>query len=430
MTDIERIHAREILDSRGNPTVEVEVELSDGSFGQASVPSGASTGTHEALERRDTDDPRFRGKGVLGAVQSVIDEIAPEIDSLSALDQAEIDYKMIEVDGTDAKERLGANAILGVSLAVAHAAADSLGLPLFRYLGGVGANLLPVPFFNVINGGAHAADSTDIQEFFIVPVGAETFSDALRMGVETYQTLKSVLSKKGLSTNVGDEGGFAPSLSSNREAFDLLMQAIEEAGYRPGEEIYLAIDAAASEFYANGQYQLTREGRSLTSAEMVDWYAEWVDNYPFVSIEDGLAEDDWEGWKLLTDRLGDRVQLMGDDLFVTNPDRLSRGIDEGIGNSILIKLNQIGTLTETLEVIEMARRAGYTAQISHRSGETEDTTIADLVVAAGTGQIKAGAPARSERTAKYNQLLRIEEELGSVARFAGWEAFPRMMRKG
>lgn len=425
MTIIADLYAREILDSRGNPTVEVEVVLEDGTVGRAAVPSGASTGTYEAVELRDGDAGRYGGKGVLRAVEHVNDEIATEVVGLNAVDQAEIDALLVELDGTENKSRLGANAILGVSLAVARAAAAALGLPLYRYLGGVGASLLPVPMMNVVNGGRHADNNLDLQEFMIVPVGAGSFAEALRMGAEVYHSLRRILHERGLSTAVGDEGGFAPRLDANEEALKLLVAAIESAGYRPGEDVALALDPAASEFFEDGRYLLKGEGRSLSPNEMVDYYADLAGRYPILSIEDGLAEEDWEGWELLTRRLGNTVQLVGDDLFVTNPGRLSRGITLGVANSILIKLNQIGTLTETLETIALARQAGYAVVISHRSGETEDAFIADLAVATRAGQIKTGAPSRSERVAKYNQLLRIEEELGETAAYPGREAFKR-----
>ncbi len=428
MSTITDIIARQILDSRGNPTVEVEVVLEDGTIGRAAVPSGASTGAHEALEMRDQDATQFGGAGVQKAVDNVNDAIAEELEGMSALDQADIDQLMIELDGTRNKSKLGANAMLGVSLACAHAAASFLELPLYRYLGGPNARTLPVPMLNILNGGKHAENSTDLQEFMIMPVGAPSFSEGLRYSVEIYQALKKVLKKRGLNTNVGDEGGFAPSLGSNREAVELILEAIEAAGYKPGEQVYLALDPAASELYENGVYNLKREGRTLTSEKMVDFYADWVRQYPIISIEDGLAEDDWEGWALLTSQLGDRVQIVGDDLFVTNTTRLKRGIEGRNANSILIKLNQIGTLTETFQAIQMAQRAGFTAVVSHRSGETEDTTIADLSVATNAGQIKTGAPARGERVAKYNQLLRIEEELGDTAIYPGLEAFYNIKR--
>ena len=428
MSTIADVLARQILDSRGNPTVEVEVVLDDGTVGRAAVPSGASTGAHEALELRDQDASQFGGAGVLKAVENVTDVIAEELLGMSVLDQAEIDGLMIDLDGTPNKSKLGANAILGVSLACAHAAANFLDLPLFRYLGGPNARLLPVPMLNILNGGKHAEDSTDLQEFMVVPVGATSFANALRISAEIYHALKKVLKKRGLNTNVGDEGGFAPSLKSNREAVELILEAIGAAGYKAGEQAFLALDPAASEFFENGKYNLRREGRSLTSEQMVEFYADWVRQYPIISIEDGLAEDDWDGWAMLTRQLGERVQIVGDDLFVTNANRLKRGIAERSANSILIKPNQIGTLTETLQVVQMAHRAGFTTVVSHRSGETEDTTIADLAVATNAGQIKTGAPARGERTAKYNQLLRIEEELGDTAIFAGWEAFYNIKR--
>jgi enolase len=424
--EIESVRGREILDSRGNPTLEVEATLIDGSSGRAAVPSGASTGSHEALELRDGDAARYGGKGVLRAVEHVNGEIAGAVLGLSALDQAVLDQALIELDGTKDKSRLGANAILGVSLAVAHTAAAFLALPLYRYLGGPVARLLPVPMFNILNGGKHAADSTDFQEFMVMPVGASTFAEALRMGAEVYQALRKVLQKRGLSTNVGDEGGFAPSLPSNEAAIEAVLAAIEAAGYRPGEQVALALDPAASEFYRDGKYVLARENRELSAEEMAAFWEAWCDKYPIVSIEDGMAEDDWSGWWQLTALLGRRIQIVGDDLFVTNVERLAKGIREGAANSILIKLNQIGTLTETLAAIEMAQRAGWTAVVSHRSGETDDTTIADLSVAAGTGQIKAGAPARGERVVKYNRLLAIEEELGSAARYAGRQALRQL----
>lgn len=423
-TTIEDITAREILDSRGNPTVEVEVWLAGGAMGSAAVPSGASTGSHEALELRDKDNGRYRGKGVLKAVENVSTTIAEALTGLDALDQRGIDMLLLELDGTANKGKLGANAILGVSLAVAHASASALGLPLYRYLGGVDAHALPVPMLNILNGGKHTEwQSTDLQEFMIMPIGATSMRDAVRASAEIYHSLGRVLESRHLGTTVGDEGGFAPSLHSNQDALDVIMEAITKAGYRPGENVWLAIDSAANECYEDGVYNLRKEGRTLTSAEMIDLYATWATNYPIISLEDGLAEDDWDGWAQLRARLGDRVQIVGDDLFVTNPIRLARGIREKNANSILVKLNQIGTLTETLQAIEMAKRAGFTAVVSHRSGETEDTTIADLVVATNAGQIKTGAPARSERTAKYNRLLRIEEELGSAAEYAGGAAF-------
>ena len=425
MSKIARVHARQILDSRGQPTVEVEVELESGTVGRAAVPSGASTGAHEALELRDGDKGAYAGKGVLKAVANVEHEIARVLVGRDATDQATLDRFMIELDGTPTKARIGANAILGCSLAVAAAAANDAGLPLYRYIGGARAHRLPVPLMNIINGGVHADNNVDLQEFMIVPVGAGTFAEALRAGAEVYQALKGVLRSRNLATGVGDEGGFAPSLGSNREALDVIVEAIAAAGYVPGEEVALALDAAATEFFRDGAYHLAGEGRSLSPAEMVDFLAELTDAYPIVSIEDGMSEDDWDGWKALTDRLGDRVQLVGDDLFVTDPTRLRDGIERGVGNAILIKLNQIGTLSETLATIDMAAAAGYAATISHRSGETEDTTIADLAVATGAGQIKTGAPARSERVAKYNQLIRIEERLGPAAAYPGRDAFKR-----
>ncbi|ACX52708.1 enolase [Ammonifex degensii KC4] len=426
MAIISDVWAREILDSRGNPTVEVEVTLEDGTVGRAAVPAGASTGMHEAVELRDREEKRYGGKGVRKAVEHVNTVIAEELIGLSALEQEKIDRLLIALDGTENKGRLGANAILGVSLAVARAAAAFLGLPLYRYLGGVGNTLMPVPLMNVLNGGKHADNNLDFQEFMIVPVGANNFAEALRLGVEVYHQLRRVLKERGLTTAVGDEGGFAPELEGNEEALKLLVAAIEAAGYRPGEDVALALDPAASEFYREGKYVLAGEGKELTSAEMVDYYEDLVNRYPIVSIEDGLAEEDWEGWELLTRRLGRSVQLVGDDIFVTNPQRLAKGISLGVANAILIKVNQIGTLTETLETIGLARRAGYRYVISHRSGETEDTFIADLAVATGAGQIKTGAPCRSERVAKYNQLLRIEEELEEVARYPGKEIFRRL----
>jgi enolase len=424
ITTIEDVVAREILDSRGNPTIEVEVLLLGGEHGVAAVPSGASTGAHEAVELRDGDKNRYGGKGVLIAVENVNETIHDAIVGLDASDQIALDELMIELDGTPNKGSLGANAILGVSLALAKAVANVQQQPLYRYLGGVSARTLPVPMMNILNGGKHADNSTDMQEYMILPVGAPTFHEALRMGAEVYQGLKKVLHGKKLNTNVGDEGGFAPSLSSNREALEVVVAAIETAGYKPGVDICLGMDPASSEFYENGKYVLAKEGRTLTSSEMIDLYEQWINEYPIISIEDGLAEDDWEGWALMRQRLADRIQLVGDDLFVTNTARLQRGIQEHSANSILIKLNQIGTLTETMEAIEMAKRASFTAVVSHRSGETEDTTIADLVVATNAGQIKTGAPARSERVAKYNRLLVIEEELGEkTARYAGFSAF-------
>ncbi|MGF9660256.1 phosphopyruvate hydratase [Arthrobacter crystallopoietes] len=423
MALIDAIHAREILDSRGNPTVEVEVLLSDGSMGRAAVPSGASTGAFEAVERRDGIKDRYLGKGVSEAVNAVIDTIQPALLGIDATDQRLIDQTMIDLDGTSNKSNLGANAILGVSLAVANAAAESSNLPLYKYLGGPNAHVLPVPLMNILNGGSHADSDVDIQEFMIAPIGAATFSEGLRWGVEVYHTLKSVLNEKGLSTGLGDEGGFAPNLPSNRAALDLISEAISRAGYTPGKDIALALDVASSEFYKDGGYQF--EGKSLSAAEMSEYYAQLVADYPLVSIEDPLDESDWEGWAKLTADLGDKVQLVGDDLFVTNPERLQQGIDSKTANSLLVKVNQIGSLTETLEAVALAQRSGYTTITSHRSGETEDTTIADIAVATNAGQIKTGAPARSERVAKYNQLLRIEEELDDAARYAGASAFPR-----
>ena len=423
-TTIEEVVAHEILDSRGNPTIQVQVLLIGGASGIAAVPSGASTGAHEAVELRDGDKSRYGGKGVLNAVANVNDLISDALVGLDATDQAMLDEVMIELDGTANKGKLGANAILGVSLAAAKAAALATNQPFYRYLGGVSARTLPVPMMNILNGGKHADNSTDMQEYMVLPVGAPTFREGLRVGAEVYQGLKKVLHDRKLNTNVGDEGGFAPSLSSNREALEVIVAAIEAAGYKPGVDIFLGMDPAASEFYENGKYVLAREGRTLTSQEMVNLYEQWINEYPIVTIEDGLAEDDWEGWAHLRQRLGNRVQLVGDDLFVTNTTRLKRGIVERSANSILIKLNQIGTLTETLDAIEMAKRASFTAVVSHRSGETEDTTIADLVVATNAGQIKTGAPARSERVAKYNRLLVIENELGDeTARYAGFSAF-------
>jgi len=423
MTAIIDVHAREILDSRGNPTIEVDVTLEDGSFGRAAVPSGASTGAHEAVERRDGDKARYGGKGVLQAVKAVNGKIAKTVTDFEAEDQAEIDAAMIELDGTENKSKLGANAILGVSLAVAKAAADSRGLPLYRYVGGVSAHVLPVPMMNIINGGEHADNPIDFQEFMIVPHGANTLAEAVRWGSEIFHTLKKGLSDAGLSTGIGDEGGFAPNIGSTNEAIEFILKSIEKAGYKPGEQVALALDCAATEFYKGGNYVISGEGKTLSSLEMTDYLADLAARYPIWSIEDGMAEDDWEGWKALTDKIGDKVQLVGDDLFVTNPKRLKRGIDEGIANSLLVKVNQIGTLTETLEAVSMAQRARYTAVMSHRSGETEDATIADLAVATNCGQIKTGSLARSDRLAKYNQLIRIEEELGTAARYAGRAAF-------
>jgi enolase 1/2/3 len=422
-TLIEEIIAREVLDSRGNPTVEVDVRLESGDVGRAIVPSGASTGAHEALELRDGDKARYGGKGVLKGVENVNSTIAEALAGLDAADQIGVDKELIALDGTETKSKLGANAILGVSLACAKAAAAALGLPLYRYIGGAHAHILPVPMMNILNGGKHAQDSTDFQEFMVMPVGAPTFREALRWGAEIYQSLKKVLHDRGENTNVGDEGGFAPSLPTNEAALEVIMEAIKLAGYTPGEQIMLAMDPAVTELYQDGKYHLAKEGRSLSSAEMVAYWVDIAARYPLISLEDGLAEDDWEGWKLLRQRLGDRVQLVGDDFLVTNVKRLARAIEENAANSILIKLNQIGSLTETLSAIQMAQRAGWTAIVSHRSGETEDVTIADLVVATNAGQIKTGAPARTDRVAKYNQLLRIEEELGEAASYAGWKAF-------
>ncbi len=424
MTIIEYVHAREILDSRGNPTLEVDVGLDGGSLGRAAVPSGASTGRHEALELRDGETTRYQGKGVTRAVAHVNDVIGPEIIDLDAIDQGYIDQLMIELDGTPNKSRIGANAILGVSLAVARAAAEAMNLPLYQHIGGVFARVLPVPIMNVINGGAHADNNVDIQEFMIVPVGAPNFSEALRMGSETFHAMKKYLKDKGLATGVGDEGGFAPNLRSNEEAIEVMLEGITRAGYTPGKDICIALDAASNEFYENGRYSLKGDKRVLSSDEMVEFYSEWVNKYPIVSIEDGLSEDDWDGWATLTKALGDRVQLVGDDLFVTNEERLRRGIEGGVANSILIKLNQIGTLSETLRTIDTAKSNGYTCVISHRSGETEDTTIAHLAVATNAGQIKTGSLCRSERIAKYNELLRIDEELGSVSIYPGMSVFP------
>lgn len=423
MTIISDVYAREVLDSRGNPTVEVEVYLESGAMGRAIVPSGASTGAHEAIELRDGDKSRYLGKGVLKAVENVNEIIAPEIIGLDALDQVGIDKKLIELDGTPNKAKLGANAILAVSMAVARAAADALDIPLYVYLGGFNAKQLPVPMMNILNGGAHADNNVDVQEFMVLPVGAPTFAEALRMGAEIFHNLKAVLKEKGLNTAVGDEGGFAPNLGSNEEALQTILNAIERAGFKPGEDVFLGMDVASTEFYKDGKYHLEGEGKSFTSAEFVDLLASWVDKYPIITIEDGCAEDDWEGWKLLTEKLGSKVQLVGDDLFVTNTQRLEKGIKAGIANSILIKVNQIGTLTETFDAIEMAKRAGYTAVVSHRSGESEDSTIADIAVATNAGQIKTGAPSRTDRVAKYNQLLRIEDQLTGVAEYAGKKAF-------
>ena len=425
MSVIELVYAREVLDSRGNPTVEVEVALESGAVGRAIVPSGASTGAFEAVELRDGDKGRYIGKGVEKAVANVNEIIAPELEGMDAFDQPAIDALMIELDGTHNKGKLGANAILGVSMAVARAAAEELGLPLYQYIGGVNAKQLPVPMMNILNGGEHADNSVDVQEFMILPVGAPTFKEGLRMGAEVFHSLKKVLSERGLACGVGDEGGFAPNLGSNREALELIVEAIEKAGYEPGKDVMLGLDVAATEMYDKETklYDLKHEGKKLTAEQMVDLYEEWVNNFPIVTIEDGLDEEDWDGWKVLTERLGKKVQLVGDDLFVTNTERLERGIEAGVANSILIKVNQIGTITETLDAIEMAKRAGYTAVISHRSGETEDTTIADLAVAVNAGQIKTGAPSRTDRVAKYNQLLRIEEMVGEQARYCGMNSF-------
>ncbi len=417
------IRARQILDSRGNPTVEVDVTTADGSFGRAAVPSGASTGVHEAWELRDGDKEKYLGKGVTQAVDNVNDTLADELCGMDALEQVALDQRMIAIDGTENKKSLGANAILGVSLAAAHAAADHCELPLFRYLGGVGARLLPAPMMNVVNGGEHADNDVDVQEFMVMPLGADSFSEAIRCGCEIFHHLKKVLQSKKLATNVGDEGGFAPDLKSNKEALDLIMEAAEKAGYKMGQQVFIALDPAASEFYDQQSGRYLVEGKQLEAGELVDQYAQWIDPYHICSIEDGLAQDDWEGWKLMTEKLGGKIQLVGDDLFVTNTTRLKRGIDEGIANSILIKVNQIGTLTETVEAIELARLHGYTSVTSHRSGETEDTTIADLAVALGTGQIKTGSASRTDRMAKYNQLLRIEEILGEAALYGG-SVFP------
>ncbi|MBD2847505.1 phosphopyruvate hydratase [Paenibacillus sp. IB182496] len=423
MSIITDVYAREVLDSRGNPTVEVEVSLESGGKGRAIVPSGASTGAYEAVELRDGDKSRYLGKGVLKAVENVNTIIAPEIIGLDAVDQVQIDNKMLALDGTSNKGKLGANAILAVSMAVARAAADALSMPLYTYLGGFNAKTLPVPMMNIVNGGEHADNNIDVQEFMVLPVGAESFKEALRIGAEIFHNLKAVLKEKGLNTAVGDEGGFAPNLGSNEEAITTIIAAIERAGFKPGEDVYLGMDVASTEFFKDGKYHLEGEGRSFTSAEFVDYLASLVDKYPILTIEDGCSEDDWEGWKLLTDKLGGKVQLVGDDLFVTNTARLSDGIKQGVGNSILVKVNQIGSLTETFDAIEMAKRAGYTAVISHRSGESEDSTIADIAVATNAGQIKTGAPSRTDRVAKYNQLLRIEDELGSTAIYAGRSAF-------
>jgi enolase len=429
MTMILAVSAREILDSRGNPTVEVEVLLEDGAWGRAAVPSGASTGVHEALELRDGEKGRYGGKGVNRAVQNVNDTLAEELVGADATDQAALDKAMVELDGTPTKSGLGANAILGVSLALAKAAAQSVDLPLYRYIGGTAAHILPVPMMNILNGGKHAADSTDLQEFMVMPVGAPSFREALRWGTETYHALKTVLKDRGHSTNVGDEGGFAPSLGSNEEAIEVILQAIEAAGYTPGEDIWIALDPAASEIFEGGEaYNLKKEGRRLSGAQMVEFYADWVDKYPIISIEDGLAEDDWTSWTLMMERVGDKIQIVGDDLLVTNVERVKKAIETRACNSLLCKVNQIGTLSEAISAVRMAHRAGWTAVVSHRSGETEDATIADLAVALNAGQIKTGAPCRSDRVAKYNQLLRIEEELGETAVYAGMAAFGRLAR--
>ncbi len=430
MTHIEEISAMEILDSRGNPTVEVTVVFSNGAAGRAAVPSGASTGTFEAVELRDKDPKRYQGKGVLTAIRHVNETVAKALLGANGLEQTIIDRELERLDGTENKSHLGANATLGVSLAVAKAAANSLGMPLFRYVGGVSACILPVPMMNILNGGKHAVDGVDFQEFMIVPVGADSFSEALRWSAEIYQTLKAVLHKKGLGTGVGDEGGFAPSLKTNEAALELIIEAIEQAGYKPGEQVALAMDPASTEFFKDGKYVLETEKRSLAADKMVEYYEKLVDKYPIVSIEDGLAEEDWAGWKILTDKLGSRIQLVGDDLFVTNTRRIARGIEGGVANAVLIKPNQIGTLTETLDAIALSRENSYACVMSHRSGETEDFTIADLTVATGIGQIKTGAPCRSERTAKYNQLLRIERDLGRTAIYRGARAFARLRRQG
>jgi len=425
---IKSVYAREILDSRGNPTVEVEVRLEGGAYGRAAVPSGASTGAYEALELRDGDKKRYNGKGVLQAINYVNNWIAKAMIGLDALHQSEIDNTMLKLDGTPNKGKLGANATLGVSLAVARAAANAFGLPLYRYLGGLTARVLPVPMFNILNGGVHANwQGTDLQEFMVAPVGAPTFREALRWGSEIYHTLKSVLKEAGFSSGVGDEGGFSPALKKNSDAVEMILKAIENAGYRPGEQIAIALDPASSSFYEDGYYHLRTEGRKLTSAEMVEMYVEWIKKYPIIVLEDGLAEDDWDGWKLLNEKLGDKIELVGDDLFVTNVNRIERGITENVANAVLIKLNQIGTLTETVEAVQIARKAGWGAMISHRSGETVDSFIADFTVAMGTGHLKTGAPCRGERVEKYNQLLRIEEELGDEATYAGRHGFIRQM---
>lgn len=428
MLEIEDIVGREVLDSRGNPTVEVEVYVSEGVMGSAIVPSGASTGVHEALELRDNDPKRYGGKGVLGAVENINTRIAAELVGWDALDQVGIDEFLVRLDGTPNKGSLGANAILGVSLAVAKAAAAALGMPLYRYLGGVSARTLPVPMMNILNGGKHASNSTDLQEFMVMPVGAPSFHEALRWSAEIYQNLKKVLASKSYNTNVGDEGGFAPSLGYNAEAIEVILKAIEKAGYRPGEDVYIALDPAASEIYEDGLYNLKKEGRKLSGAEMVEFYADWVAKYPIISLEDGLAEDDWESWVLLKKRIGDRVQIVGDDLLVTNVERVQKAIELDAANSLLCKVNQIGTLTEAIAAVSMSQRAGWTAVVSHRSGESEDSTIADLVVGLNTGQIKTGAPCRSDRVAKYNQLLRIEDTLGDSAVYPGMKAFYNIKR--
>ncbi|MCL4378465.1 MAG: phosphopyruvate hydratase [Actinobacteria bacterium] len=422
-TAISDIFAREILDSRGNPTVEVETVLECGAVGRAAIPSGASTGAFEAVELRDNDKDRYMGKGVRNAVENVNSIIAHELEDMDAIFQREIDQLMIELDGTDNKAKLGANAILGVSLSVAKAAAIALDLPLYKYIGGVNSHVLPTPMMNILNGGKHADNSVDLQEFMVMPLGAETFSDALRICAEVFHTLKNVLKKDGMNTSVGDEGGFAPNLKTNEDAIKYIIKAINEAGYKPGKDVYIALDPAATELFKDGKYNLSGEGKILTPFQMVDYYAGLVEKYPIISIEDGMAEEDWEGWKELTGKLGRKIQIVGDDLFVTNTKRLEKGIKLGVANSILIKVNQIGTLSETLDAIEMAKRAGYTAVVSHRSGETEDTTIADIVVGVNAGQIKTGAPSRTDRVAKYNQLLRIEEELGSESVYPGLNAF-------
>ncbi len=428
MSEIIDIQAREILDSRGTPTVEVDVVLDDGSFGRAAVPSGASTGVHEAVELRDGEKSRFGGKGVLKAVNAVNTEIYDAVVGMDASEQIAVDHEMIKLDGTENKGRLGANAILGVSLAIAKASAESADLPLYRYIGGTLAHVLPVPMMNILNGGKHADNPIDIQEFMIMPYGASSCSEAIRMGAEIFQALKSKLKKAGMNTNVGDEGGFAPNIGSAKEALDFIVESIKTAGYKPGEDVVIALDAASSEFYKDGKYHLEGEGKVLSSAELVKYYEDLVNNYPIMSLEDGMAEDDWEGWDMLTKTLGGRIQLVGDDLFVTNTKRLAMGIDKKVANSILVKVNQIGSLTETLEAVEMAHRAGYTAVLSHRSGETEDATIADIAVATGCGQIKTGSLSRSDRLAKYNQLIRIEEELGDTAVFAGKSIFAKFKK--